>query len=241
MHTNYVWLRGELIAVMKGSNLHFVKSDHIGRPYEARGTDGSVTWRAVGKAFDRAVTFDSIGGLNIGFPGQYFDSESGDWYNVHRYYDPTLGRYTQPDPTGMSDGLNRYSYVGANPVSRIDPDGRVALAIPFIPPIITGTNLAIGTAISLGAYAIDLMLSNSSRPPPGSVPISASPWSGDHGGIKGALGLGGRDSVFIDPEGNVWAEQPDGSWSNEGPASDYTGSGKASGRRGKDRDKRDCP
>jgi hypothetical protein len=57
----------------------------------------------------------------------------------------------------------------------------------------------------------------------------------------GALGLGGRDSVFIDPDGNVWVQRPDGSWSNEGPASDYTGSGKASGRRGKDRDKRNCP
>ena len=39
---------------------------------------------------------------------------------------------------------------------------------------------------------------------------------------------------------NFCPQHPDGSWSNQGPASSYTGSGKPSGRRGKDRDKRGC-
>jgi RHS repeat-associated protein len=179
--------------------------------------------------------------LDLRYPGQMADEHSALHDNWQRQYQPLLGRYTQVDPIGLAGGWNRYAYVGGNPLKYVDPDGRLAFVIPFIPAIITGTDLLIGGAIGVGAYAIDRMFSNSNRPPPGSVPISGSPWSGDHGGIKGALGLGGRDSVFIDPEGNVWVQHPDGSWSNEGPASDYTGSGKASGRRGKDRDKKNCP
>ncbi len=73
------------------------------------------------------------------------------------------------------------------------------------------------------------------RPPPGSKPIDETPWSGDHGKIKDDLDLGGKGSVKIAPNGDVGSENPDGSWTNEGPAEIFTGSGNSAGRRGKDR------
>jgi hypothetical protein len=38
-----------------------------------------------------------------------------------RYYQPELGRWTQPDPSGQD--ANAYAYVGANPVNFVDPSG----------------------------------------------------------------------------------------------------------------------
>ena len=53
--------------------------------------------------------------------GEYFDVESGIYYLRARYYDPSIGRFTQEDPA--QDGLNWYSYTGGNPVLFIDPTG----------------------------------------------------------------------------------------------------------------------
>jgi RHS repeat-associated protein len=58
--------------------------------------------------------------LNLRYPGQYFDAESGLNDNYHRTYAPTQGRYVQADPIGLDGGWNRFGYVDGNPLSRTD-------------------------------------------------------------------------------------------------------------------------
>jgi len=58
--------------------------------------------------------------LNLRFPGQYYDAESGLHYNWHRYYDPETGRYVTPDKVQWRFA---YNYVNSNPILFKDPLG----------------------------------------------------------------------------------------------------------------------
>ena len=90
--------------------LNWVHGNHLGVPL--------VTTDASGNA---ATTPNDY--LAPGFPGQ--SKVLADlYYNRHRDYDPTIGRYIQADPIGLGAGPNPFVYVNNNPVGGYDPDGQ---------------------------------------------------------------------------------------------------------------------
>jgi len=124
----YIWLDDMPIAVVADVNtvtpkLWFVHTDHLNRPIMM--TDGTKTkvWEAFWWPYGEAYTLTGPASLDLRFPGQWFQAESGLHYNWHRQYDPKLGRYLEPDPLGMPDGSNRWWYAKNSPLMEVDPEG----------------------------------------------------------------------------------------------------------------------
>jgi RHS repeat-associated protein len=128
----YVWLGDTPMAVVDGTPaaqvVYYVHADHLDAPRVLIDRAGNQRWSWVAEPFGNSAPVTSPVGLaavelNLRFPGQYFDQETGLSYNWHRDYDASIGRYTQSDPIGLVGGINTYAYVGGNPVSYVDPDG----------------------------------------------------------------------------------------------------------------------
>ena len=104
------------------ARFYSIVTDLAGAPSELVGSGGEVHWHARrtiwGSSDDGAAT-------PLRFAGQYADYETGLYYNRHRYYDPSTGRYLSQDPLGLAPAPNPNSYVH-NPTTWVDPEGLLA-------------------------------------------------------------------------------------------------------------------
>lgn len=106
-----------------------VHSDHLQTPKTLTNQSQTVVWKASYTAYGETVIDTNPDGdansitLNQRYPGQYFDAETGLYYNFYRYYDPSTGRYVTGDPIGLAGGINLYAYAGSNPLFWSDPTG----------------------------------------------------------------------------------------------------------------------
>jgi len=132
-------------------------TEHLNTPCVATNQAGTVVWRWDGGAFGETAPNQDPDGdgnlttVNLRYPGQYYDSETGLFYGGARYWDPRIGRSITVEPMGvipgvgdsprvpreitkyfqsiplnerLQDNLNHpYAYAYNNPLTYIDPDG----------------------------------------------------------------------------------------------------------------------
>ena len=72
----YIWLHGVPVGVVEGVVLYFVRTDHIGRPEFATDGTGVKVWEASYLPFG-GVHVSTGTPLELRFPGQWFQSETG--------------------------------------------------------------------------------------------------------------------------------------------------------------------
>jgi RHS repeat-associated protein len=91
---------------------------------------GSIIAEAPDSGLPTPYSFDEYGrpgttsGWRMGFTGQLRLGSTTPLYDFrNRLYDARIGRFLQPDPSGIRGGLNHYAYSRGDPVNRIDPFG----------------------------------------------------------------------------------------------------------------------
>lgn len=125
------WIRdsaGRLVGQNANGTRHYYLTDRLGSIVGL--TDSSGTLAQTYKYEPYGLLRSSSGSVTnpFRFTGAYrTGSGFGEMYKLGaRYYDPSIGRWTQQDPLDQPDDLrngNRYAYAAADPVNYVDPDG----------------------------------------------------------------------------------------------------------------------
>jgi RHS repeat-associated protein len=125
----YLYLNSTPIAILADNKTYKIYSDHLDTPRRVADNSTNIIWSWNSKPFGDTMAEEDVDDnnqkfvMNLRFPGQYFDSESGTHYNINRDYNPLTGRYIQSDPIGFDGGVNSFGYVGGMPIVAIDKEG----------------------------------------------------------------------------------------------------------------------
>ncbi len=131
--SSYIFLGNMRIAQINDGKIFYYHTDHLGGTNVLTDKQGVKKQVLEYEPYGKIVRDEKFGMTDeqdawYHFTSQYHDEESELYFYNARYYDPELGRFITADdivqdPTNPVT-LNRYQYVGNNPVNNIDPSGR---------------------------------------------------------------------------------------------------------------------
>ncbi|WP_435847476.1 RHS repeat-associated core domain-containing protein [Streptomyces cyaneofuscatus] len=116
---------GTLNSMTRGGKNHYYLTDALGSVVALADESGTKvnTYSYSPRGVQRAATSEQAP-QPYRFAGGYQDP-TGLYHFAARYYDPNIGRFTTPDPSGQEE--NPYLYAEGDPVNRIDPTGLLSL------------------------------------------------------------------------------------------------------------------
>lgn len=166
------------------ASIYAIHTDQRGAPQLVTDETQHIVWQADTNAFGKAhVRYAAESGtqarkfeMNLRLPGQVYDPQTGLHDNYLRDYDPDTGRYTTPDPLGLSGGMNPYAYVSNNPLTSIDPLGLyqsdIHYYLTYFLAIVAGVNAHDARMIALADQYVD---SNPLTRPLENIPLISQP------------------------------------------------------------------
>ncbi|MGW7199040.1 RHS repeat-associated core domain-containing protein [Streptomyces chryseus] len=133
---------GTLNSMTTGGKSYYYLTDALGSVIALTDDTGTKvnSYSYSPRGVTRAATSETVPQPHR-FTGGYQDP-TGLYHFEARYYDPNIGRFNSPDPSGQEK--NPYLYAEGDPVNRIDPSGLLSLG--------EGLGLA-GTVVGLAALA----------------------------------------------------------------------------------------
>ncbi|HTV64795.1 MAG TPA: RHS repeat-associated core domain-containing protein, partial [Bryocella sp.] len=114
-HLPHVLIRYQFTNHLDSSSLELDEEAAI-ISYEEYYPYGSTSYEAVRRVVE-------VSPKRYRFTGQERDEETGLYYCELRYYASWLGRWTAPDPEGLTKGTNLFVYCSDNPITLRDPGG----------------------------------------------------------------------------------------------------------------------
>lgn len=156
-HIDYIFADGRIVALhvynttAESDSIYYVQTDLLGSWNRIVDQDRNVVqsshfdpWGNRMKSEDWTASMD---GTDLPFHRGFTGHEHYDRFGIinmnARLYDPVIARFFSPDPQIQdpysTQGFNRYSYCGNNPVMYIDEDGEFAWFIPAIVGAIVGS------------------------------------------------------------------------------------------------------
>lgn len=131
----------DLISMTTGGSTFYYHPDGLGTISNLTSSTGATQWTYTYEPFGTARTTtknnNQAPSNPIQFTGQYLDSATGLYHLRARQYDPTIGRFLQPDPRSAPlrhPYVGTYAYAENRPTLLTDPSGCTAESPLLVPP-----------------------------------------------------------------------------------------------------------
>jgi RHS repeat-associated protein len=138
--------------------LVFLHNDHLGSVRLATNTAGAEVRRLGYSPYGVQISSTGTAIVNHRYTGQEVDDETGLQYYRARYYDPSLGRFIQPDTivpdANNPQDLDPYAYAYNSPTNFNDPSGNLVVAAAAAIAAWLGVSV---TIVTIGIIAITVV------------------------------------------------------------------------------------
>ena len=156
---------GQIVKDATTNRMHYqyYLQDHLGNVRVMIDSIGAIQQQTDYLAFGSVINYNNLTKNKYLYQGKEYQSDAN-WLDFGaRMYDPTIGRWFNPDP--MSQMVSPYDYNGGDPINRIDPDGMFFGDIALKGVTVYGVGSVTRAAISVAGFGASMALSSALSPP----------------------------------------------------------------------------